>query len=158
MMTIIKSIKCFGCFFPPTVCICVCVSVPVIWTDMLRCKLAIKFYCKEKKKSIWLHVIRDAKYMIAENRQAPLLLSSPHSQDSCWEMRNTHTHLCVLTLERLRLRGFWLLEPTLLDRRWRLNGLIHTEASLCCFWSGALVAVDGFKLYCCAHRCPYSCN
>lgn len=157
MMTIIKSIKCFGCFFPPTVCICVCVSVPVIWTDMLRYKLAIKFYCKEKKKasdSMW-------------SEMPNIWLPRTDELHCCFPAHivkipagkcGTHTHLCVLTLERLRLRGFWLLEPTLLDRRWRLNGLIHTEASLCCFWSGALVAVDGFKLYCCAHRCPYSCN
>lgn len=63
---------------------------------MLRGKLAIKFYCKGKKKKQHLtpHVVRGAKYMIAENRRAPLLLSGPHSQDSCWEMRNTHTSVC----------------------------------------------------------------
>lgn len=33
-------------------------------------------------------------YDSREQNRAPLLLSSLHSQDSCWEMRNTHTSVC----------------------------------------------------------------
>lgn len=149
----------FWLFFSPTVCIWMCVCVPVIWTDMLRGKLAIKFYCKGgKKNSIWLRMWSEVPNIWLPRTDELYCCFPAHIVKIPTGKCGTHTHLCVLTLERLRLRGFWLLKPTLLDRRRRLNGLIHTEASLCCFWSGALVAVDGLILYCCAHRCPYSCN